>query len=992
MLCLPAAGADRTIGQFVHTAWVAKDGAPANIKAIAQTTDGYLWLASSQGLYRFDGIEFERFEAGSRPPLASVSSLLACSNGDLWAGSATSGITLVSQRGNRSYTKADGFPDGVVRRIAQDRDGGIWAATQGGLVRFDGQIWRRIGSESGMEGTPIGLYVDARGTLWVSTIETIYSLPRGAKIFQQTGLRTAWVMQMLESPGGVMWMAETTRSVRPMPPSAKDAEIRMGSESILFDRDGALWVTTLGDGLGRISQPDGLTHEKPDKSSGEIERFTADHGLSADYASSIFQDREGNIWVGTSSGLDRFTKGAVIPGPIPPNRITRLAMAPDADGDVWVADLSAHLGRIHNGQWFPEQRKFVTFSASPDPNGGAWFASYSRVLRETNGRFTDIDFPPSFLSNPEPVRSVADKLGALWVSGSFGVLVLRGGKWSPVDLPAGFPGKAPSLAYTDSAGRIWLGFEENAILLIDGNAQRVLSEKDGLRAGAILAISVRGASTWVAGSNGLQFFDGKRFRDITPPEGGSFGSISGAAETSDGSLWLNAYNGIIHMSPAQVSKLKAGENRTEYTCFDAHDGLPGPTQQDQPYPSLIQATDGKLWFATSAGPVFIDPTDIPHNALPPPVEIRFITAHGKRYTSFANLHLPKLTRDLDIAYTALSLTVPERVHFRYMLEGSDRDWREGGAQRQASYTNLGPGTYRFHVIASNNDGIWNEAGAALDFSIAPAYYQTHWFQAACIVALLGSLWGLYRLRLNQFAREFHAQLEGRVDERLRVARELHDTLLQSFHGVLPRLQAVYKLLPDRVSEAREILNATIDDAAQAITEARDAVQNLRSSTVVTNDLAKAVQTLGEDLAAHQTAANGTAATFAVEVEGVPRDVHPILRDEIYRIAAEAVRNAFKHARARRIEVEIWYGAQEVRVRVRDDGAGIEADLPGQEAREGHFGLPGMRERAEHIHGKLEVWSERGAGTEVELRLPASVAYAHKPDSRSIFTRNASKRR
>ena len=313
-------------------------------------------------------------------------------------------------------------------------------------------------------------------------------------------------------------------------------------------------------------------------------------------------------------------------------------------------------------------------------------------------------------------------------------------------------------------------------------------------------------------------------------------------------------------------------------------------------------------------------------------------------------------------------------------------------RRQATYTDPPPGKLRFLVKASNNDGVWNEAGATLDFSIAPAYYQTHWFQAAYIVAFLASPWGLYRLRLKQFAREFHAQLEGRVDERLRVARELHDTLLQSFHGVLPRLQPVYKLLPGRVSEAKEILSTTIDDAAQAITEARDAVQNLRSSTVVTNDLAKAVQTLGEDLAAHQTATNGDTATFAVEVEGAPKDLHPILRDEIYRITAEAVRNAFNHARARRIEVEIWYGAQDVRVRVRDDGAGIEPNVLGQEGREGHFGLAGMRERAEHIRGKLEVWSERGAGTEIELRVPASVAYAHKPGRQSIFRRNASTRR
>jgi signal transduction histidine kinase len=383
---------------------------------------------------------------------------------------------------------------------------------------------------------------------------------------------------------------------------------------------------------------------------------------------------------------------------------------------------------------------------------------------------------------------------------------------------------------------------------------------------------------------------------------------------------------------------------------------------------------------------------VQNNRIAPPVYVEGVRADRRDYAFSGLVRLPAHSRDIEIGYTALSYSIPQKVLFRYRLDGRDHDWQDAGTRRQAFYNDLPPGQYHFHVTASNNDGVWNDAGALLDFSIDPAYYQTRGFQVACIAALLAAIWGLYRYRLRQIAHEFNVRLEERVGERTRIARDLHDTLLQNFHGVLPRLQAVYKLLPERVSEAKEILNTTIDDAAQAITEARDAVQNLRSSTAVTNDLAKAVQTLGEDLAAHQNATNGNTAAFTVEVEGAPQDLHPILRDEIYRIAAEAVRNAFNHARARRIEVEIWYSAQDVRVRVRDDGAGIEPNVVGQEGREGHFGLAGMRERAEHICGKLDIWSERGAGTEVELRLPASVAYTHQPGRRSIFTRNASTKR
>jgi len=966
LLCLPAAGADRTIGQFVHTVWVAKDGAPANITAIAQTTDGYLWLASSQGLYRFDGVEFEREEAGSRPaPLDSVYSLLACANGDLWAGSAVAGISRLRNGTNRNYSAADGFPDRAVLSIAQNREGAIWAATQGGLVRFDGRRWRTFGPESGFEGSPISLYADRHGTLWAATADAIFYLTPGAGTFQRAGFQAAWAMHMLESPNGTMWVAETTRYVRPMPPSP-GPEIMLGSQRILFDRDGSLWITTLGDGLRRVEHPDRLTYKRIGKSSDQLDSFTANRGLSADYVTAIYQDREGNVWVGTSAGLDRFTKGAVAPGPPASAHLTRMTIAPDTGGDVWLGDLSGHVGRIHDNQWFPHLG-LICFSATPDPNGGTWLAEYHRAYREINGRFTPTQFPHPYEHNAQPVRIAVDSSGALWISGSSGVFARRHSEWIAVDLPIGFPGKTPSLAYADAAGRVWFGFKENAILLIDGNAQRVLSEKDGLHAGAILAISVRGAATWVAGSNGLQFLDGERFRDISLPDGGTFGSISGVAETSDGSLWLNAYNGIIHVSPAQVSKLKAGENRAEYTRFDAYDGLPGPTQQGQPYPSLIQATDGKLWFATSAGPVWIDPNDIPHNPLPPPVTIRSITARGKRYASFANLRLPKLTRDLDIAYTALSLTVPARVHFRYMLEGSDKDWREGGAQRQASYTNLGPGTYRFRVMASNNDGIWNQAGAVVGFRIDSAFYQTFWFEAACCAGGLWLLWLFYQYRLRMATSQVQSRLEGQIAERERIARELHDTLLQSFQGLMLRLQVVDDLLP--AGEAKEQLEQSLDRADQAISEGRRAVYDLRSSTTAAGDLKESLRA-----AAAEYAGEG-APVFRLEIEGAARDLHPILCDEVYRIAREGLCNAFTHARAAHVEAEITYGARFLRLRIRDDGVGIPEDIL-ESGRSGHYGLKGMRERARQTGATLEIWSRPKAGTEIDLNIPASIAYAN----------------
>jgi ligand-binding sensor domain-containing protein len=345
-ICLPALAADHTIAQFVHKAWVAKDGAPAEIMAISQASDGYLWLASSQGLFRFDGVEFERLDPSGGPfPSDSVRSLLSCPNGDLWVGSSVSGISMLRNGTNRNYTTEDGFPEGAVLSIAQDRQGAIWAGTQGGLASFDGTKWHKAGPESGFEGRGQSLYLDRQGTLWATSIDAVFYLPQGSGTFQPAGLRTNFVTQMLESPNGTMWMAETTRAVRPMPPS-KGPEIAVGSRSILFDRDGSFWITTLGDGLRRAPHPERLTGEKIEGTSGQLESFTAKEGLSADYVTAIEQDREGNIWVGTSGGLDRFSRGAVTRAPVPVN-FGRIMAAGD-HGDVWVGGLGPGFGRVHD--------------------------------------------------------------------------------------------------------------------------------------------------------------------------------------------------------------------------------------------------------------------------------------------------------------------------------------------------------------------------------------------------------------------------------------------------------------------------------------------------------------------------------------------------------------------------------------------------------------------------------------------------------------------
>ena len=325
----------------------------------------------------------------------------------------------------------------------------------------------------------------------------------------------------------------------------------------------------------------------------------------------------------------------------------------------------------------------------------------------------------------------------------------------------------------------------------------------------------------------------------------------------------------------------------------------------------------------------------------------------------------------DFRFTALSFSAPDKLRFKYRLEPFDKDWVDACTRRTAHYTNMGPGEYSFHVVAANGYGIWSDQEASVRFVLQPHFYQTNWFRALCAAVFLALLWATYQFRVRQLAHQFNMRLEERVSERTRIARDLHDTLLQSFQALLLRFQAAIYMLPERPADARKTLEDAVDRASEAITEGRDAVQGLRMSTVEKNDLAVAIRTLGEELASADT---NESSHFQVVVEGTSRNLHPILRDEVYRLAAEALRNAFRHAAAQHVEVEIRYDEKYFRLRVRDDGKGIHPEVLRGDGREGHYGLHGMRERAKLVGGKLTIWTELDSGTEIELNIPGARAY------------------
>jgi signal transduction histidine kinase len=363
-------------------------------------------------------------------------------------------------------------------------------------------------------------------------------------------------------------------------------------------------------------------------------------------------------------------------------------------------------------------------------------------------------------------------------------------------------------------------------------------------------------------------------------------------------------------------------------------------------------------------------------------------ANGKEYPIGGNIDFPAHTRNIRIAYTGLSYTVPERVKFRYRLERLESEWEDPGTRREAIYTNLRPGRYRFHVIASNNDGVWNEAGALLDFSIAPAFYQMSWFYAACAAVLLLLLWAGYQLRIRHLQREFAIGLEARVNERTRIAQEFHDTLLQSFQGLILKFQRARNVLPGRPDQAIALLDAALDKAENAISEGRDAIHDIRNSISYGSDLAEVVSALRGELTSENDVTD--LPTFQVITEGVARPIAPEVSKEIYRITREALRNAYYHARARNIEAEIRYEEKLLTVRIRDDGIGIDENCFEDSGHTEHFGLQGMRERATRIGAQLDIWSQRGSGTEIELRVPDTIAYNRRDHGNVARDRNANR--
>lgn len=745
---------------------------------------------------------------------------------------------------------------------------------------------------------------------------------------------------------------------------------KLAVHNMLFDRDGNLWVGTTGNGMFRI-------HEKAvgNPANNAVEHYGRAEGLAGDAVAALFEDREGNLWVGTQGeGLDKFRDPPVasVTASEGLGNSTPLGVLAGRDGTIWIANFGS-LDRIARGGAISSLRtrdglpgNRVT-SMLEDSSGNMWIGVDNGLYLFKNGQFRAI---PG--TNREPLGLVAamteDIDGNVWAECFTNPPRLVRIRDSQVreEFPVSRVPFGRALA-PDPHGGIWIGTQKGDLARFRNGVleEFPLNAQGDLMTHQVIANT--DGSVLAGSANGLVGLRQGKVQRMTSKNGLPCNFVTSFIQDRQKNWWLYADCGIIELPDSELARWWADpEVAVRIRVFDEWDGA----RAGRPlFNSAAYSPDGRIWFAQGNAVQVIDPSRLSQKALPPLTFIQSLTVDGKQFSTSGNLNFPAHTRDLQIDYTSPSFLAPQKVKFRYRIDGYEADWHDAGTRRQALYMDLPPGKFSFRAIASNSDGMWGENAAKLDFSIAPAYYQTNWFRAFVAAGFLGGLWGIYRLRVNQIGREFLAQTE----ERTRIARDLHDTLLQSFQGLIPVFQTARNLLPGQGDRAAEVLDEGLHDAAAAIAEGRNAIQNLRAKPSLDPDLGTLLNAAGKELA-QAPEAGGSTAALRVVVEGPRLPLAPLIRDEIYRVGREVLRNAFRHAQASRIEAEIRYDRNTFRLRIRDDGKGIDSSILKQGALSGHWGLPGMYERTRRMGGRLKIWSEPGAGTEAELTVPARIAY------------------
>jgi signal transduction histidine kinase/ligand-binding sensor domain-containing protein len=965
-----ALGSSPIADDYIRMNFTVEDGLPDNVvNAIVQTTNGLLWVGTDSGLASFDGREFIAIDLhipGS-PPQGGVDSLVEASNGDLWVGT-HAGVVLIpgstlnqfdpaqltyyqlspgaSDEAESLYQTRDGViwvgtTHGLYRqesgkfvsvisalsvnRIAESLDGHLLLITERGFVEWDGHaIIEHPGLAASLgvhDDQIINVFQDRTGTMWYCTETGI--VRRGRRPFarlQPYQVSRTKAFRTYEDPQGGVWVVSGIGLYRAIADRLETPASDIRARSFYAAKDGELWVGTNGNGLIR------LKHRV-------VRMYTSADGLPNDIAMAVLSSHDGKIWVGGNCGLSVFEgerfkvyreKDGLLNSCV-------WALAEDQNRDLWIGTYGGGLFRFrdgHFGQYSMEQGLVskVVLQIAVAHDGSLWIATPDGVSHMQNGHFQNYTAAEGLSSNQ--VFSVyQDRSGGVWAQTQAGIDRLVGNRFVPLPSAQTRDGPLSIKLAEDSLGDLYAMNSPKGISLIENN--RLIAVDQNLRV-----------------------------RDMV--------------ESSKHDLWFSGIDGIIRVALTDLKKsITDRDAPLDYARFDRADGM-NSIQCSVGAPNMTITPDDKLWVATVKGLAMLDLARLQQANSKPTVFVGGVTIGKNKELAGREVVLAPGTHHVELHLEAVDLASPEKVRLQYRLDSVDPAWLDADATRTAIYTSVPVGTHAFHVRASGSDGAWDRIGIVYNIIQHPFFYQTTWFLLASVSALVFLLFAVYLIRVRQLIQQTHVRHEERLVERERIARELHDTLLQSFQGLTLHFQRARNLLPERASEAMRTLDRALDGAEQAIVEGRDAIRDLRSPAPAAQGLAEEITSLGEELVANGN--NRDPVQFRVVVEGSPQTLHPNVHIEIFRIAREALRNAFSHSQARRIETEVAYGGNLFRLRVRDDGKGLDPKVLNRAERIGHWGLAGMRERAQRLGGELEVWSEPGAGTEIELRVPAPIVY------------------
>ncbi|ATB39176.1 two-component system sensor protein [Cystobacter fuscus] len=993
----PCDAAATSLDHYAYTQHLVNEGAPADIWTLEQAPTGYLWLGTGMGLYRFDGVRFDRYplREGQRLPSSNINALKVLPNGDIWLGFFAGGAARLRDGRATVFGPHEGMPPGRVLRFASTPDGVLWAAAASGLARYEAGQWRAVGREWGYDdGAAEYVYVDRRGVLWVCTPRRLVFLRPGERRFHDTGETISRDAVLAEDPDGRLWLSEDLQGTRPLPdharsvppgtapassaaPPTSDASSSSSTagapafaraKQMLFARDGSLWLTVWGAGIWRLPSPASIPTGRGLRPSDPLEKFEQPDGLASPVVVPVLEDTEGTVWVGTNAGLAGFQTKRLQDIPelasmsqggfmlavldsrvVAGNRQTTLVLDPPAPP------------RAYGG---PVPNRTATYAA----DGALWWFTGREVFRRAGDTLRKFELPVGTVDS-QVVASIPNGEDGMWLSivgrGIFvatpeGIHPERRFGYSP----------APNAMALGPGNEVWLAFEDEVVRWSGGHSTRY-GAGDGLAIGRATTIHATDKNLLVAGESGVARFDGQRFATILESRDTAFGFITGIVESLDGDLWMNGGRGVVQVKAGDIeSMFSRPGGALNYRLLDWRDGLPGIAMQAGPVPTAVRDQRGRLWFATNRGVAWLEPTGLLRNERPPRTEIQSVRAGDRTYLAGEDLHLPEGTHSVTLRYTAVTLAAADRARFRYRLEGVDGEWHDGGSLREATYANLTHGRYRFRVVSSNGDDVWDETGATLDFTIEPTLVQTKAFAIACVVALLAIVWGAYRMRARAIEKQVQLRLEERHRERERIARELHDTLLQGVQGLVLQFDSVARRIVD--PELNERMEGAIVKAEGLITAARDRVSDLRATD---GPLGTALDGAAREVADGKLLVN-------VSVTGDERPLRAAARDELLMLAREAVANVVRHAKARSIVVSLTYDEQRLSLCVKDDGMGLDPLYANHNGKPGRYGIKGMFERARRLGGALRIFSAPEGGTEVEVRLHAASAYADSSSGRS----------